>query len=107
MNVEIVATWVWPENLRPFVEMLGRWTGHAFDDIDWVGLGHGIEGTDSDADEWFSYPLDGRPAIEIVAARNEGDEPISVRVLTVAGASEELCARVRAAAEIFNSYRTR
>jgi hypothetical protein len=106
-NVEVVATWVWPENLRALAEVLSRWTAYPFDDSDWSGLRGGIDGTDTDAGKWFSYPLRGRPAIEMVVARNDGDEAISVRVLAGESASDELRTRIGAAAEIFNSYRIR
>jgi hypothetical protein len=43
----------------------------------------------------------------MLVARNDGDEPISIRVLAHGSVADELRARVRAAAEIFNSYRIR
>ena len=73
----------------------------------WERSTGGIDGTDTDAGKWFSYPLRGRPAIEMVVARNDGDEAISVRVLAGESASDELRTRIGAAAEIFNSYRIR
>ena len=103
--MEVVETWVWPENLRAFVATLSRWVEYRFDDADWAGLAHGVEESDSDAEKWFSYPIVGHPALEIAVARDLGAEPIFVRVLAVEGVSDDLRARISAAAEIFNSYR--
>jgi hypothetical protein len=105
LDVEVVQTWVWPENLRAFAEMLSHWTEYQFDDADWAGLAHGVDESDSDAEKWFSYPIVGHPALEIAVARNVGAEPINVRVLAVEGVSDDVRARISAAAAIFNSYR--
>ena len=104
-KVEVVATWVWPENLRPFAETISRWTDYQFDDADWTDLSNGLVDTDPDAGTWSSYPIDGYPPIEIVAAKNVGDDPISVRVLAVDDIADDLRVRILTAAEIFNSYR--
>jgi hypothetical protein len=106
-NAEVVATWIWPENLRPFAEALSRWTDYRFDDADWIGLSNGLDGTDSDAGRWFSCPIGGHPPFEIRAAKNVGDDPISVRVLAVDDITDDLRVRILTAAELFNVYRIR
>jgi hypothetical protein len=105
--VEVVATWIWPENLRPFAETISRWTDYQFEDADWHGLSNGLDGTNSDAGTWSSYLIAGNPPIEILTAKNVGDDPISVRVLAVNDVADDLRTRIGAAAELFNSYRIR
>lgn len=101
---EVVATWVPPQNLRPFIETISRWVTYSFDDTDWLAIADATERTDADARQWYTYPIDGVPRLYIAVALNPGDVPVSVRVLASAGLPEVLRVRIKAAAEIFNSY---
>jgi hypothetical protein len=99
----LVDAWIWSTNLRPFAEVVGRWAGYGFDDIDWDALDCGLRATNRDDDTWFTYPLGSR--IELTVARNVGDDPVSVRVRSLDEASDELRVRVTGATEIFSTYR--
>ena len=101
---EVVATWVRRQNLRPFVETLSRWVGYTFDDTDWLAIADGVDGTDADAQQWYTYLLDGVPRLDVSVALNVGDVPLSVRVLAEAGLPDVLRVQIEAAAEIFNAY---
>ncbi|MEX0846284.1 MAG: hypothetical protein WD023_00760 [Ilumatobacteraceae bacterium] len=101
---EVVATWVRPQSLRPFVETISRWVGYGFDDTDWLALADGVEKSDADARQWFMYPIDGVPRLDVEVALNVGHVPVSVRVLAEAGLSDVLRVQIEAAAAIFNSY---
>jgi len=68
--------WIWTENLRPFLVELGRLTGYGFDDSDWIAVEYGIQGTDSEAGPWFSYPV-GR--IRVRLALEPGVDEIAKR----------------------------
>ena len=101
---EVVATWVPPQNLRPFIETLSRWVGYAFDDTDWLAMADGVEKTDTDARQWYTYRVDGVPRLDVAVALNVGDVPVSIRVLAEAGLPDVLRVQIEAAAEIFNAY---
>ena len=49
--------WIWTDNLRPLIAELAQLVGYQFDDGDWLAIEHGIQGTDSEADRWFEYPV--------------------------------------------------
>lgn len=104
-NTLLDDTWVWPGNLRPFIETVSRWIGYDFDDSDWSALEYGLVSTDNDAGRWFTYPLVGDPILEMSVAQNDGGEPVSVRVDAPAGVQDDLHSRIRAAADIFNTFR--
>jgi hypothetical protein len=101
---EVVSTWVPPQNLRPFIETISRWVGYAFDDTDWLAIADGVDKTDADAHQWYTYPIDGVPRLDIAVALDLADVPVSVRVLAEAGLADVLRVQIETAAEIFNSY---
>ena len=103
---QIVATWVWPGNVRAVFDTLSRWLRYAFDEADWQAVQFGLTDTDADRDRWFSYALVGVPQVEVHVARNEGDEPVSIRLFAPVGALPlELRHRIEGAMHVFNSYR--
>ena len=79
--------WIWTGNLRPFLVELGRLTGHGFDDSDWITVEYGIQGTDSEAGRWFSYPV-GRIGV-MLALEPGADEMVTVKLEGVIAAEQE------------------
>ena len=79
--------WIWTGNLRPFLVELGRLTGHGFDDSDRITVEHGIQGTDSEAGRWFSYPV-GRIGV-MLALEPGADEMVTVKLEGVIAAEQE------------------
>lgn len=70
--------WIWPCNLRPRFTELAMLENYQFDDSDWLAIGQGVIGTDSEAGRWFSYPVG---SLTIWLALEPGaDEMISVKV---------------------------
>ena len=51
------GSWIFEENLRPFVIHASILSGYKFDDSDWAAIHHGVSSTDDDAGKWFDYPL--------------------------------------------------
>jgi hypothetical protein len=68
--------WIWTENLRPLLEILGRALGCEFDDSDWAAFSAGVRGTDSEHGRWFEYPI-GRTTVR-VALEPGADEMVTV-----------------------------
>ena len=101
---QVAATWVPPQNLRPFLETISRWVGYTFDDTDWAAIADGVEGTDADARQWYTYPICGVPRLDVAVANNVGHDPVSIRVLAAADVPDLVRVQIAATAEIFNSY---
>ena len=70
--------WIWTGNLRPLLVEPGRLTGDGFDDSDWIAVEYGIQGTDSEAGPWFSYPV-GRIGVRL-ALEPGADEMVTVKL---------------------------
>lgn len=49
--------WIWTENLRPLVEILGVLVGYPVDDSVWAAFEVGLTGTDSEQGPWFDFPI--------------------------------------------------
>jgi hypothetical protein len=54
-----------------------------FSDADWIAIEYGIQETDSEAGEWFEYPV-GRVVVSL-ALEPGGEEMVSVKVAGAAG----------------------
>lgn len=69
-------------HLRPFLELLSRYTGYAFDDTDWDAVESGVRDTDDEyPDHWYAYPLAGKAGtLEIRVAHAVGSDVTSVSV---------------------------
>ncbi|OEJ94054.1 hypothetical protein [Streptomyces thermolilacinus] len=69
-------------HLRPFLELLSRYTGYAFDDTDWDAVESGVRDTDDEyPDRWYAYPLAGKAGtLEIRVAHAVGSDVTSVSV---------------------------
>lgn len=79
--------WIWTDNLRPLVAELAQLVGYQCDDGDWLAIEHGIQGTDSETDRWFEYPV-GSMAV-LLALEPGADEMVQVRVDGATGSQTE------------------
>jgi hypothetical protein len=75
--------WIWTDNLRPLFTELALLENYQFSDSDWMAIEYGIQGTDSEAGEWFEYPV-GHLVVSL-ALEPGAEEMVSVKV---AGAAE-------------------
>jgi hypothetical protein len=70
--------WIWTGNLRPLAAELARLTGYQFSDSDWIAIEYGVQQTDSEAGQWFEYPV-GRLVVTL-ALEPGADEMVSVKI---------------------------
>jgi len=100
----IASSWVPTGNVRPLAATLSLWVAYDFDETDWSAISYGLEGTDADADRWFSYPIVGSPELTLVLARHLDADPVMVRVEAPPDVSDELRYKTEAALTIFNCF---
>ncbi|WP_438025639.1 hypothetical protein [Sorangium sp. So ce233] len=96
-----MTCWIFEQNLRPWLEIVGRIIGVEFDDDDWHAVGAGVVGTESEEDRWYEYPLGHRP-VTIRLALEVGTEVVA---LSLDGLSEQQEELVGLAVSIAQSYR--
>ena len=101
----IASNWVWSSNVNPLVETLSYWIGYAYDSSDAGAIEHGLQTSDNERDEWFSYPLVGQPALSVELAQDPNADPVSVRIWPPDTVSADLTARIEATLHIFNDYK--
>ncbi|WP_238015674.1 hypothetical protein KZZ52_19430 [Dactylosporangium sp. AC04546] len=76
-----IEGWVFEDNVVRFLEHVSHYTGYAYDDLDEVALTGALEDTDDEAPGgWFTYPLSGKPPLEVSLARADGGSVVSIRV---------------------------
>ncbi|WP_328847635.1 hypothetical protein [Streptomyces sp. NBC_00258] len=77
-----VESWIWNENVQPFLALLARYAGCDFDGTDWQAVELGLEATDDGHPvRWYSYPLVGSDHhIEVHLAKAVSGDEVSVRV---------------------------
>jgi hypothetical protein len=79
--VASVAGWVFEDNVVRFMELVSRYIGYEYDDLDEAALIGAIERTDDEsAESWFSYPLQGAPPLTTYLARAVDGSIVSIRV---------------------------
>ncbi|MFR9774584.1 hypothetical protein ACL02O_00800 [Micromonospora sp. MS34] len=77
--METVSGWILARRVRPFLDLLSRYLGYAFDQTDWETIALGLAGTDDeDAARWYDYPLGDRVTVWLAEA--DGSDIVSVRV---------------------------
>jgi hypothetical protein len=76
----MLETWIWKDNLRPFLEFASFRAGYEFDELDWEAVRYGMGKTDADADAWFAYSLEGDRTVEIAAANDPEGSIIQLRL---------------------------
>jgi hypothetical protein len=97
----LVEAWVYADNLRPFLTVLGWVVGYALDADDWTAISFGVCDSDAEADRWYDYEFAGRHC----AAFSLGADPGTGVVLVRAQVPAELEPQVRLAADIFAHFR--
>jgi hypothetical protein len=101
-----VDTWIFEENLQPFVELLAFLAGYTLYDAEYDGVAieYGIKATDKDEGKWYTYALAGTRALERHLARNSGSSVVSVRVTSDAAITAELAAQLDLLAMVCQLY---
>ena len=95
--------WVFEDNLRPFLTVLGWVAGYALDADDWEAIATGVRETDAEAGRWYDYEFAGRHRAAFSLSRDPGTCVVHVRVRV----PEELEPQVRLVADIFAHFRVR
>lgn len=101
----LASNWVWPQNVRPLLLLLSQWIDYSFDESDWVAIEHGLSVTNLNEDRWFSYPLAGHPPLQIELAKEDGADPVVVKVKTAQPTAERLSVQVETTLATLNSFR--
>ena len=99
----VVATWVWTENLHPWLQVLGRICGYGLDDLDWAMIDLELEATDAEQERWFDYRIAGDETIDVSIAQQTVSAVASVRVWC----PDQLRSQVELATHMANAYRIR
>jgi hypothetical protein len=95
--------WVYQDNLRPFLTVLGWIVGYSVDTDDWTAIAVGVRESDMEADHWYYYELNGRYRAVVSLAIDPGTSVVHVRAEVPA----ELEPKVQLAADIFAYFRIR
>ncbi|WP_437623061.1 hypothetical protein [Sorangium sp. So ce1151] len=93
--------WNFEQNLRPWLEIVGRIIGYEFDDDDWNSVRPGVAATDSEEGCWYEPPLGDRP-MTIRLALEVGTEVVTS---SLDGLTEQQQELVRLAVSIATGYR--
>lgn len=99
----VVESWVWTENLHPWLQILGRICGYGLDDLDWAMIDLELEATGSERDRWFDYRFVGDEQLDVSIAYATAEGVTSVKVRC----PEHLRSLVELATHIANVYRVR
>ena len=98
-----VATWVWTENLHPWLQVLGRICVYGLDDLDWAMVDLELEATDAEAGRWYDYRIAGDETVDVSLATRTGTRVTSVRVWC----PDHLRPLVELATHMANAYQIR
>ncbi|MGK5446669.1 hypothetical protein [Streptomyces radiopugnans] len=82
MTQQWVEGWVWGGNVRPLLELLSRYIGYRFDDIDYETVEAALPGTDDERpDGWYAYPLVGVDrVVQVRLANAVGSDVVCVEI---------------------------
>lgn len=72
------STWIFKENLYPWLEYVALRCGYDFDDGDRAAFEYGIRSTDVEGDRWFDYSLSGNETCQIYVALDPGSSVVIV-----------------------------
>ncbi len=100
----VAGTWVFPESLKATVTSICSWINYPFDDADWAAIDVGLQDTNIDAELWFHYPLIGRPALQILVARDVNATPVGIEIRSGHPLRPELQTQIETTLSIFNSF---
>jgi hypothetical protein len=93
--------WVYEDNLRAFLTVVGWIVGYSFDADDWFAVSSGVRESDAEANQWYEYELVGDHRAALRIGIDAGAEVVHVRC----DVSPELQSQVRLASEIFAHFR--
>lgn len=94
------ASWIYDDNLEPFVEILVCFCGYKLDGGDWDTIYFGSKKTDSEQDIRFEYEYTEGLQVKFRATQDIGSSVIFV----IVQADEEVEAKVAVPIEILPSY---
>jgi hypothetical protein len=98
-------TWIFVENLLPFLFLLSARLGYDFDDSDAAAIRLGIGETDPDEGRWYEYPLVGRETATVRLAQEAGSGVVLVAI--DAPSHESYCRAVMDVMQLFFLARER
>jgi hypothetical protein len=85
----MIASWIFKQNLQPFLHMLAWIAGYDASDFDYNAVEHGIDGTDNEKENWFNYEFIGsKRRIVFKAADDPGSSVLHFRILAPHDANE-------------------
>jgi hypothetical protein len=94
--------WIWTQNLRPLLDVLGWLTDFKIDESDWAAISTGIVGTDSERGPWFDFPL-GETTV-LLALEPGAGEMITLRI---EGTSAAVTPKLELASDIMRAFDVR
>ncbi|MEM9537545.1 MAG: hypothetical protein AAGA40_17945 [Cyanobacteria bacterium P01_E01_bin.45] len=72
------STWIFKENLYPWLKYVALCCGYDFDDGDRAAFEHGIRSTDVESNCWFDYSFPGHETCQIYLALDPGSSVVFV-----------------------------
>lgn len=76
----MTSSWIFEDNLLPFLTALGWIVDYDFDDNDWTAVYFGVRDTDCETKRWYDYDFSGASVASIKFARDPGSSVIFVEV---------------------------
>jgi hypothetical protein len=100
----MISDWIIDENLRAFLETLGRILDYQFGSDEIKAIELGARDADGDADRWYEFEIAGTQGkCDMRLARDSGTSVIQLRLNPPERATE----RVAVAVSIFQTYHIR
>jgi hypothetical protein len=96
----MITSWIWINNLRPFLSVLAWTVVYDFDPDDWVAISHGIVGTNDEEERWFGYEFSGQHRAEFMLAFDAESDLVHLRI----SLPESLVPRIETAISIFSHF---
>jgi hypothetical protein len=84
----LAADWISLGDLHCFLWLTSFYVAYSFDDSDWLAIQAGLETLQTEADV-FSYPIDGRPALEISLGKNPGVDEVTFTITAQPGQQDQ------------------
>ena len=98
----LVKTWIFEDNLRPFLQTLAWLVDYAFSEEDWMAISYEIEDPDDDEKRSTQYRFEGQKLpTKISIDRDATTSTVAVVVDIV----DDLANAVKTAGSIFSTYR--
>jgi hypothetical protein len=97
----MLADWVFQNNLRPFLTVLGWIAEYQVDEDDWLAVSCGLRSSDVEAVRWYEYGFLGRHSVRLWLAYDSGSSVIHARVEAPAALEPQ----VRLAVAVFQHFR--